>query len=113
MGAIFSHMLLQVVLHDTVQLSIVQQEFRAPSTRRMDFFYAGELCQSPRNGKHVDTNKSVSFPIDGGAGTLKYRSGIHLFCQKANLPAGVAYKNLATLSCAFFSSSWHVQKQIF
>ena len=48
----------------------------------------------------MDTNKSVSFPIDGGTRTLKNRSGIHLFCQKANLPAGVAYKNLAIVSCA-------------
>ena len=31
MRAVFSHMLLQVVLHDAaMQLSIVQQEFRAP-----------------------------------------------------------------------------------
>ena len=38
MRAVFSHMLLQAVLHDTImQLSIVQQEFRAPPTR-MDFF---------------------------------------------------------------------------
>ena len=48
----------------------------------------------------MDTSKSVSFPIDGGSRTLKNRSGTHLFCQKDNLPAGVAYKNLATLSCA-------------
>ena len=42
-------------------------------------------------------------PIDGGTRTLKNRSGIHLFCQKENSPAGVAYKaykNLAILSCA-------------
>ena len=93
MCAAFSHMLLQVALHDTVmQLSIVQQEFRAPPTRRMGVWQAGELCQSSRNGKHVDTNKSGR--------TLKSRSGIHLLCQKENLPAGVAYKNLAILSCA-------------
>ena len=48
----------------------------------------------------MDTNRSVSFPIDGGTRTLKNRSGIHLFYQKKNLPAGVAYKNLAILSCA-------------
>ena len=48
----------------------------------------------------MDTNKSVSFPIDGGTRTLKNRSGIHLFCRKENLPTGVAYKNLAILSCA-------------
>ena len=48
----------------------------------------------------MDTNKSASFPIDGGTCTLKTHSGLHLFCQKENLPAGVAYKNLAILSCA-------------
>ena len=48
----------------------------------------------------MDTNKSVSFPIDGSTRTLKNRSGIHLFCQKENLPAGVACKNLAILSRA-------------
>ena len=48
----------------------------------------------------MDTNKSVNFPIDGGSRTLKTRSGTHLFCQKENLPAGVAYKNLAILSCS-------------
>ena len=48
----------------------------------------------------MDTNKSLSFHIDGGARTLKNRAGIHVFCQKENLPAGVAYKNLAILSCA-------------
>ena len=58
------------------------------------------MCQSSRNGKHVDTNKSVSFPIDGGTRTLKNRRGMRLFCQKENLPAGVAYKNLAIHSCA-------------
>ena len=41
-----------------------------------------------RHGKHVDTNESVSFPIDGGTRTLKNRSSIHLYCQKENLPAG-------------------------
>ena len=48
----------------------------------------------------MDTNKSVSFRIEGGTRTLKNRSGTHLFCQKETLPAGVAYKNLAILSCA-------------
>ena len=48
----------------------------------------------------MDTNKSVSFPIGGGTRTLKNRSGIHFFYQKENLPARVAYENLAVLSCA-------------
>ena len=60
----------------------------------------GWTSSKQENCVTVDTNRSVSFPIDGGTRTLKNRSGIHLFCQKENLPAGVAYKNLAILSCA-------------
>ena len=101
MLAVFSHMLLQVVLHDTVmQLSIVQQEFRAPPTFLGWTSSKQENCVSTQEMGKMDTKKSVSFPIDGGFRTLKNRSGIHLFCQKENLPAGVAYKNLAILSCA-------------
>ena len=66
----------------------------------MDFFSAGDLHQLLKSGKHLDANKIVSFHIDGGTRALKNGSGIHLFGQKENLPAGVAYKNLAIRSCA-------------